>query len=87
MPPATCVRLLPCLQVVANMNVQGLGFRWGCVQRASTADCINAVKGGQAEALTADGGDIYAAQKPENSLKVGGWVVSDPAPPPGPLHH
>lgn len=59
-----------CEQVVANMNVQGLGFKWGCVMRASTADCIAAVKGGQADALTADGADIYAAQKAENGLKV-----------------
>ncbi|XP_042352937.1 transferrin-a [Plectropomus leopardus] len=34
---------------------------FSCVKKANTIDCITAIKGGEADAITLDGGDIYTA--------------------------
>jgi len=47
--------LQKCLQLAAKAPV------FSCVKKESTLDCIIAIKAGEADAITLDGGDIYTA--------------------------
>ncbi|KAM4605122.1 serotransferrin-1-like [Polymixia lowei] len=47
--------LLKCLALAAKASV------FSCVKRNDTIDCIQAIKAGEADAITLDGGDIYIA--------------------------
>uniref|UniRef100_A0A3B3SKL7 Serotransferrin n=1 Tax=Paramormyrops kingsleyae TaxID=1676925 RepID=A0A3B3SKL7_9TELE len=50
-------------------NMKSMVSKFLCVLRNDTAACINAIKVGQADAITLDGGDIYKAGQPPRGLK------------------
>ncbi|XP_048836342.1 serotransferrin-1-like isoform X2 [Brienomyrus brachyistius] len=50
-------------------NLKSMVSKFLCVLRNDTAACINAIKVGQADAITLDGGDIYKAGQPPRGLK------------------